>query len=37
MSEILKKNIIFLQLLKFVMSDGLASAIGHKSLLCPTA
>jgi hypothetical protein len=27
----------FLQFIKFVMSDGLASAVGHKSLLCLTA
>jgi hypothetical protein len=32
-----KKNRIFFQFLKFVMSDGLASAVGHNSLLCPTA
>jgi hypothetical protein len=25
-----------MQFLKFVMSDGLALAVGHKGMLCPT-
>jgi hypothetical protein len=36
MSEIYK-NIIFLQLLKFIMSNGLTQAVGHNTSLCPNA
>jgi hypothetical protein len=31
------KNRIFLQLLKFIMSDGLTQAVGHNTSLCPMA